>query len=54
MAIVTNCGRSGLNKSSFSVEIREKESDQLKTFQLVDVLMPFLKSKEQCKHMLND
>lgn len=43
VAIVTNCGRAGLNKSSFNVELKDSETKK----HFVDVLSPFLQSKEQ-------
>ncbi|VDI62430.1 Hypothetical predicted protein [Mytilus galloprovincialis] len=47
VAIITNCGRAGVQKSSFNVEVVKKDNSDPEYIHMVDVLTPFLKSKEQ-------
>ncbi|XP_052098072.1 uncharacterized protein LOC127732904 [Mytilus californianus] len=47
VAITTNCGRAGVQKSNFKVEVIKKDNSEPVYIHMVDVLTPFLKSKEQ-------
>lgn len=50
VAIITNCGRAGVNKSSFNVEVSSNQGGNDTTtvnIHMVDVLIPFLQSKIQ-------
>lgn len=50
VGIITNCGRAGVNKSSFNVEVSSNQGDNDTTtvnIHMVDVLIPFLQSELQ-------
>lgn len=53
VAIITNCGRAGISKSSFNVKVTSNQGGNDTTtvnIHMVDVLIPFLQSKLECKY----